>query len=144
VYISLETVYAQNSCGYVGGQHVGSLVTLATNQVYSVDRYQTDCVDAGYSYNFANLLPGLPQSAWSAAIPQRENCVPANMTGLPVWQNGDNINGMPLGPGEPCANTIADQLYCKSSSSHDTLAQLLSRPWYISSPIATVLCGRTR
>ena len=123
-YISLQTVYAANQCGRVGAGHGGSLVTLASSQVYSIHSSSTQCVEQGYSFNFADLLPNLPQSAWSAAAPFVGDCasvingVPQpvgvrNTEGLVDADDaiGDFVNGLPLGAGGPCGETIIDSAY---------------------------------
>ncbi|KAK5731529.1 hypothetical protein LTR17_011327 [Elasticomyces elasticus] len=65
-YISLSTVYAQDQCGTVGTPHVGSVLTLASSQIFSYDKQLIPevCGDYGYSFNFANLLPNLLYSAF--------------------------------------------------------------------------------
>lgn len=115
-------MYAANQCGRVGAGHGASLLTLASSQVHSIHSYPNQCVEQGYSFNFADLLPNLPQSAWSAAAPLYGNCVSV-IDGVPqpvgarnydvnnVNPIGDFVNGVQLSFGEPCGDTIIDSAY---------------------------------
>ncbi|KAK4552959.1 hypothetical protein LTR86_009883 [Recurvomyces mirabilis] len=110
-YISLQTAYAMNSCGYVGGKHTGSLLTLASTQVYSIGNELGACVDDGHLFNFADLLPNLPQSAFSAVLfGGGDSCAHPNGVPWPNPLNGDFMNGVPLEV-DPCYYTIADYAY---------------------------------
>ncbi|KAK3677508.1 hypothetical protein LTR78_002358 [Recurvomyces mirabilis] len=110
-YISLQTAYAMNSCGYVGGKHTGALLTLASTQVYSIGNELGACVDDGHLFNFADLLPNLPQSAFSAVLfGGGDSCAHPNGVPWPDSFNGDFMNGVPL-EGDPCYDTIADYAY---------------------------------
>ncbi|KAK3672779.1 hypothetical protein LTR78_007365 [Recurvomyces mirabilis] len=110
-YISLKTAYASNSCGYVGGQHAGSVVTVASSQVFSVNRaHGEDCADYGYSFDFANLLPNLPFSAFNTAVSNNACHRPRPGVAEPDALNGDWVNGQQIKDTQPC-DTIVDWAY---------------------------------
>ncbi|KAK4555921.1 hypothetical protein LTR86_007141 [Recurvomyces mirabilis] len=110
-YISLKTAYASNSCGYVGGQHAGSVVTVASSQVFSVNRaHGEDCADYGYSFDFANLLPNLPFSAFNTAVSNNACHRPQPGVAEPDALNGDWVNGQQIKDTQPC-DTIIDWAY---------------------------------
>ncbi|KAK5685898.1 hypothetical protein LTS10_002011 [Elasticomyces elasticus] len=49
-YISLSTVYAQDQCGTVGTPHLGSVLTLASSQIFSYDKQLIPEVCGDYGY----------------------------------------------------------------------------------------------
>ncbi|KAK1020988.1 hypothetical protein LTS16_026799, partial [Friedmanniomyces endolithicus] len=100
-----STAYAKNSCGFIGGQHAGSSVTLASSEVYSIYRVHGDCVDCGHSFNFANLLPTLLYSAFNTAV-DNDACNPPTDMPYPNWFNGDYVNGERLDYTQPCSRII--------------------------------------
>ncbi|KAK4960355.1 hypothetical protein LTR10_003250 [Elasticomyces elasticus] len=109
-YISLSTVYAQDQCGTVGTPRLGSILTLASSQIFSYDKQLIPevCGDYGYSFNFANLLPNLPYSAfhdWPGT--DKPGCsTPASGFPLP----GDFVDGTAVLYGGLCS-TIIDEMY---------------------------------
>ncbi|KAK5716669.1 hypothetical protein LTR15_009561 [Elasticomyces elasticus] len=108
-YISLSTVYASDQCGTVGTPHVGSVLTLASSQIFSYDRQLIPevCGDYGYSFNFANLLPNLPYSAFRDWPGDKPGCsTPASGFPLP----GGFVDGSAVLPGGLCS-TIIDDMY---------------------------------
>ncbi|KAK5696109.1 hypothetical protein LTR97_008529 [Elasticomyces elasticus] len=110
-YISVQTAYASNSCGYIGGRHAGSMVTVASSQVFSMNRVHGDCADQGNSFNFADLEPNLPMSAFNTAVNQNAcRKLPQFAGRYPDYDKGDWVNGRAIGYSEPC-NTIIDWAY---------------------------------
>ncbi|KAK3629541.1 hypothetical protein LTR56_017970 [Elasticomyces elasticus] len=110
-YISVQTAYASNSCGYIGGRHAGSMVTVASSQVFSMNRVHGDCADQGNSFNFADLEPNLPMSAFNTAVNQNAcRKLPQFAGKYPDYDKGDWVNGRAIGYSEPC-NTIIDWAY---------------------------------
>ncbi|KAK5719439.1 hypothetical protein LTR15_007963 [Elasticomyces elasticus] len=110
-YISVQTAYASNSCGYIGGRHAGSMVTVAPSQVFSMNRVHGDCADQGNSFNFADLEPNLPMSAFNTAVNQNAcRKLPQFAGKYPDYDKGDWVNGRAIGYSEPC-NTIIDWAY---------------------------------
>ncbi|KAK4950706.1 hypothetical protein LTR10_010699 [Elasticomyces elasticus] len=110
-YISVQTAYASNSCGYIGGRHAGSVVTVASSQVFSMNRVHGDCADQGNSFNFADLEPNLPMSAFNTAVNQNAcRKLPQFAGRYPDYDKGDWVNGRAIGYSEPC-NTIIDWAY---------------------------------
>ncbi|KAK5718807.1 hypothetical protein LTR17_015641 [Elasticomyces elasticus] len=109
-YISLSTVYEQDQCGTVGTPRLGSILTLASSQIFSYDKQLIPevCGDYGYSFNFANLLPNLPYSAfhdWPGT--DKPGCsTPASGFPLP----GDFVDGTAVLYGGLCS-TIIDDMY---------------------------------
>ncbi|KAK4498576.1 hypothetical protein PRZ48_011234 [Zasmidium cellare] len=91
VYVSLDSAYASNSCGPVGGTHSASVFTLATSQVYSVPFNFSNCAMVGAQFDFANLNPEVPFAAWeeAGAISGCPSSDDFNKDGL----CGDFING---------------------------------------------------
>ncbi|EMC93681.1 hypothetical protein BAUCODRAFT_250812 [Baudoinia panamericana UAMH 10762] len=119
-YISLQTAYASNSCGRLGTAQSGRILTVASNQVYSLERSMWSCADYGYAFSFADLLPNVPYSAYNLANPGLQpydefdnvGCQPLNDPGFlyPNWMNLDFVNGLQLRSYQPC-DTLADQAY---------------------------------
>lgn len=62
-YISIETAYASNTCGYVGRHHPGTILTLMSSEVYSIGGYHHDFKDVGYQVNFADFT-NVPEKAY--------------------------------------------------------------------------------
>lgn len=108
-YISLQTVYASNSCGTVGRPHAGSILTLASSQIYSVRRLHYQCADYGYSFNFGDLEPNLPFSAFNVEE-ESPGCYPPENLPYPNWMDFDWVNGEQLQYTQPCG-TIIDWAY---------------------------------
>jgi len=70
-YISLETIYATNECGQVGKGHAGTVVPIASSDIYSVGfGCQDDCCGVlPTQFNFADLS-SVPAVAWN----ERKGC----------------------------------------------------------------------
>jgi len=62
-YISISSAYATDRCGYVGEQHSGTIIEVASTDVYSIGGYHHYFADTGYSFNF-NDLADPPSSAY--------------------------------------------------------------------------------
>ena len=54
-YISMRTAYARNSCGNVGKEHYGTIVEIASTQLYSAGFYHANFRDAGFQFNFDDI-----------------------------------------------------------------------------------------
>lgn len=104
-YISYETLYATNSCGQVGNAYANGLVTVASSDVYSLSGYHFGQTHAAYSFNFADLIPPIPASAYLC----QPNCQDSDGN-LGLFQDGDMVNGQPLGRLGFCT-TIIDDAY---------------------------------
>jgi hypothetical protein len=83
-YLSLDLAYASDLCGLVGQRHSGHLFTMASSEIYSIpggqgrDR-ELVCADAGIPFNFADLLPNVPQSAWIQSYEPLGCTAPSNV-----------------------------------------------------------------
>ncbi|KAK5739944.1 hypothetical protein LTS12_025107 [Elasticomyces elasticus] len=103
-------IYAQDQCGTVGTPRLGSVLTLASSQIFSYDKQLIPevCGDYGYSFDFANLLPNLPYSAfhdWPGT--DKPGCsTPASGFPLP----DDFVDGTAVPYGGLCS-TIIDEMY---------------------------------
>ncbi|KAI9706948.1 MAG: hypothetical protein M1820_004534 [Bogoriella megaspora] len=67
VYLSIEEVYARDDCSNpVGSTYSGSILTLASDQVYSIRSSSTSGSLLSYSlpFNYADLNTPIPWSAW--------------------------------------------------------------------------------
>ncbi|KAK4889899.1 hypothetical protein LTR27_011322 [Elasticomyces elasticus] len=109
-YISLSTVYAQDQCGTVGMPHLGSILTMASSQIFSYDKQLIPevCGDYGYSFNFANLLPNLPYSAFHDWPGTDKPGCSTPVSGFPL--PGDFVDGTAVLYGGLCS-TIIDEMY---------------------------------
>jgi hypothetical protein len=85
-YISYNTLYATNSCGRVGGAYSNGLVTVASSDIYSLSGYHFYMDKAAYSFNFADLIPPIPASAYLCQATCYDSGSPLN--------EGDMLNGM--------------------------------------------------
>ncbi|EMC98562.1 hypothetical protein BAUCODRAFT_430818 [Baudoinia panamericana UAMH 10762] len=75
-YLSYETAYATDSCGLVGNTHGSGILEMASSDVYGVSGYHYFLEQVAYSFNFADLIPPIPASAYY--------CMPQ------CWESGDN------------------------------------------------------
>ena len=76
-----------------------------------MNRMRGDCVDGGYAFNFADLLPNLPFSAFNAIKYDSPGCHrPPDGVAYPDYLNMDWVNGVPLNYRQPC-DTIVDEGY---------------------------------
>jgi hypothetical protein len=84
-YLSLDLAYASDLCDYVGARHSGHLFTMASSEIYSIPgqkvRQASICADAGIPFNFADLLPNVPQSAWIQSYEPFGCIAPINIPG---------------------------------------------------------------
>lgn len=101
-YISYNTLYATNSCGRVGGTYSNGLVTVASSDVYSLSGYHFYLSKEAYSFNFADLIPPIPASAYLG----QATC---DNSGSPL-SDGDMLNGVYGGALGFCS-TIIDEAY---------------------------------
>ena len=101
-YISYNTLYATNSCGRVGGTYSNGLVTVASSDVYSLSGYHFYLTHAAYSFNFADLIPPVPASAYLC----QATC---DNSGSPL-SDGDMLNGKYGGALGFCS-TIINEAY---------------------------------
>jgi hypothetical protein len=98
VYLQYETAYASNRCGRIGSNYAGGYITLASSDVYSMSGYHYFMSMDAYKFNFADLNPMVPASAFTAmfdctrggASYQLGNGV--SMTGYDKL-NGDPVSG---------------------------------------------------
>ncbi|KAK4951406.1 hypothetical protein LTR10_010380 [Elasticomyces elasticus] len=63
-YFSYVGASARNSCGQVGKTHRSGVVAVPSSDVYSVSGYHYDWEAAAHSFNFADLNPPVPASAF--------------------------------------------------------------------------------
>ncbi|KAK4888246.1 hypothetical protein LTR27_012826 [Elasticomyces elasticus] len=63
-YFSYVGASARNSCGQVGKVHRSGIVAVPSSDVYSVSGYHYDWEAAAHSFNFADLNPPVPASAF--------------------------------------------------------------------------------
>lgn len=101
-YISYNTLYATNSCGRVGGTYSNGLVAVASSDVYSLSGYHFYMTHAAYSFNFADLSPPVPASAYLC----QATC---DNSGSPL-SDGDMLNGQAGGALGFCS-TIIDEAF---------------------------------
>lgn len=101
-YISYNTLYATNSCGRVGGTYSDGVVTVASSDIYSVSGYHFQMTHAAYPFNYADLIPPVPASAYLC----QADC---DSSGSPL-ADGDVLNGV-FGGGLGFCNTIIDEKY---------------------------------
>ncbi|TKA61511.1 hypothetical protein B0A55_11787 [Friedmanniomyces simplex] len=92
VYISIETAYAYNKCGPVGGNHTGTLLTLESSGVYSVCNGFNSYTDCATQFNFGDLNKPVPPQAYSCMQACRYLDNPLGSLG--VFTGGDYVNGM--------------------------------------------------
>lgn len=101
-YISYNTLYATNSCGRVGGTYSNGLVAVASSDVYSLSGYHFYMTHAAYSFNFADLIPPVPASAYLC----QATC---DNSGSPL-SDGDMLNGK-FGGALGFCSTIIDEAF---------------------------------
>ncbi|KAI9690556.1 MAG: hypothetical protein M1822_009519 [Bathelium mastoideum] len=101
VYLSLATVYAAGTCGYVGAQHTSTIIALKSSDIYSVYGYHHEFVDAAYSFNFNDLNTPMP----AAAYPY----FPDGPCSAPIqdWMWPNAVNGVQDDTG-PCWTIVQD------------------------------------
>ncbi|KAK3625608.1 hypothetical protein LTR56_020328 [Elasticomyces elasticus] len=63
-YISYVGASARNSCGQVGKSHHSGVVAVPSSDIYSVSGYHYEWEAAAHSFNFADLNPPVPASAF--------------------------------------------------------------------------------
>jgi hypothetical protein len=101
-YIAYDTLYATNDCGFVGSTYSNGLVTVASSDVYSLSGYHFYMSKAAYSFNFADLMPPVPASAYLC----QATC---DDSGSPL-SDGDMLNGKYGGALGFCS-TIIDEVF---------------------------------
>ncbi|TKA23890.1 hypothetical protein B0A54_17937, partial [Friedmanniomyces endolithicus] len=105
-YLSYETAYASNLCGLVGSTHAGSILPVASSNLYSVSGYQYELYNYAYSVNFADFDDPIPASAYFNML----HCAASgnlDVLGPPNKVNGDRVVGLCGDPGY----LIYDPLY---------------------------------
>jgi hypothetical protein len=101
-YIAFDTLYATNDCGFVGSTYSSGLVTVASSDVYSLSGYHFYMSKAAYSFNFADLMPPVPASAYLCQATCEDSGSPLS--------DGDMLNGRYGGALGFCS-TIIDEVF---------------------------------
>ena len=130
VYISLETAYATNSCGRVGKDHTGTMVTLKTKDVYSVCNGFNTHTDYATWFNFQDLNYPVPAFAYGCMCDTGNDAVG-------VLTAGDYVNGVHY-PSR-CAPVV--QSYYRPTLAVPPQIRSLDPAWAACSlDLGTVLC----
>lgn len=93
-YISLQTAYAKDRCGFIGGQHSGTLLTLMSSEVYSIGGYHHQFQDIGYSVNYADFSSVPADAYYQSCNSESAFATLCSYIGTRYRYGTDFINGM--------------------------------------------------